>query len=991
MSALDGMLDDVGAHGVSPVLIGRTAEIDRLEGAFAVIRDGGGRSDEAGHGGAPRAVLIGGEAGVGKTRLIREFGERAGAAGARILTGGCLKLHTSDLPFAPFTAILRQLVREIGVDGIAELLPGGTSGLSRLLPEFGEPEAAGGEERARLFELVLTLLERLAARAPLVVVIEDAQWADRSTRDLLAFLVRSLGAGTALLLIVTYRSDELHREHPLRLLLAELDRVDRVTRYEVPRLSLREVIELLTGILGRTPAPDLVTAAFRRSAGNPLFVEALVDCEQGTVATDLPESLRDLLVAGVQRLPDETQEILRMASAGGSHLEHRLLAAVCGLDDAALSRGLRPAVAANVLVVDGEAYAFRHDLIREAIHEDLLPGEHTRLHTKYAEALESDPSLVPSRRAAVELAHHWYSAHDATWALTSAWRAAEESRRSVAYAEALRMFSRVLELWDRVPDAAERIGHGRASVLERAAAMADDAGESERGVKLATAALKEVTDPAARARLLERRGRLAIRLGRVSGLDDLREAARTLPAEPPSKERARALATLADHLNHRAGGDEARAIAEEALRVARAAGDPATEAMSLLILACGEDYARGGTVLRAARLLEARGVAERAKVYLPLLKAAVHESDALESAGQHEQAAEVARAGIEQAAEYGLARTTGAVLSVNLADPLISLGRWDEAETVIADALERVPPPNYRAYLLRLSGEIALARGELDKAAAKLDAAEKLTARGPIGRAEELYPLCRFHSELRIARGHPHEALEAIRDLLADPDLRTDSRYSWPLLVIGAAACGETRDDETRDDGTLNMLRTHAEKLPVWGPVQEAHRLTFEAEAAQAEARTDRAAWAAAVAAWEALDQPYGLARTLLRAAAADAAAGERTSAADRLRRAAETARRLGARPLRERIDALARRVGSPAGARPAGGAAAGLGLTPRELEVLRLVAAGRSNREIADELFISSKTASVHVSNILGKLGMASRGEAAAAAYRHHLFAISG
>jgi DNA-binding CsgD family transcriptional regulator len=305
---------------------------------------------------------------------------------------------------------------------------------------------------------------------------------------------------------------------------------------------------------------------------------------------------------------------------------------------------------------------------------------------------------------------------------------------------------------------------------------------------------------------------------------------------------------------------------------------------------------------------------------------------------------------------------------------------------VIADALERIPPPNYRAYLLQMSGEIALARGDLDKAASALDAAEKLTARGHLGRAGELYPLCRLYSELRIARGRFDEALAAIRELLADPGLRTYSRYSWPLLVVGAAACGETRDGET-----LTVLRTHAEKLPVFGPVQHAHRLTFHAAAARAEGMTDRAAWAAAVAAWEALDQPYELARTLLRAAEADAAAGERSSAADRLRRAAELAGPLGARPLRELIDALTRRVGSPAGARPTGGPAPGLGLTPREMEVLRLVAAGRSNREIADELFISSKTVSVHVSNILGKLGVTSRGEAAAAAYRHHLFAVSG
>jgi DNA-binding CsgD family transcriptional regulator/tetratricopeptide (TPR) repeat protein len=986
---LDGILDDVSAHGVSPFLVGRSVEIDHLERAFAAVCDG-----------LPRAVLIGGEAGVGKTRLIREFGERASgerasgeratadvasaagtsANGVRILTGGCLQLHTNDLPFAPFTAMLRRLVREIGADGIAALLPGGTSGLSRLLPEFGEPEAGGGEERARLFELVLTLLERLAAHDPVVIVIEDAHWADRSTRDLLAFLIRSLSPGTALLIIVTYRSDELHRDHPLRPLLAELDRVDRVTRYEVPRLSRREVAEQLTGILGRPPAPELAGAAFRRSAGNPLFVEALVDCEDATIAADLPESLRDLLVAGVHRLPEETQEILRTASAGGAHIEHRLLAAVCALDDAELARALRPAVAANVLVVDGEGYAFRHDLIREAVHEDLLPGEHTRLHSHYAEALAGDPSLVPSGRAAVELAQHWYSAHDATWALISAWRAAEEADRSVAYAEALRMLSRVLELWDRVPDAAGRIGHDHATVLERATAMADHAGESERGVKLATATLKEVADPAARARLLERRGRLAIRLGRARGLDDLREAARVAPAEPPTRERARALATLAEALKHGADTDEAERTAEEALRVARAAGDPVAEAMSLLILSFA-DYQRGGTVPRAVRLLEARAVAEGAKVYLPLLKAAVHESDVLEAVGRHEHAAEVARAGIAQAAEYGLVRTSGAILSVNLAEPLISLGRWGEADAVIAEALEQIPPPRSRAYLLRLSGEIALARGDLGTAANALEVTDQLTSRGPLSRAEELYPLCRLHSELRIARGRPDEALTAIGDLLGDPDLRTDARYSWPLLVTGAAACAETRDG-----AALTVLRVHADKQPVWGPVQHAQHLTFLAEAAQAEgpAAGAGAAWDDAVLAWEKLDQPYGLARVLLRAAEAGAG-GERAVAADRLRRAAELAEPLGARPLRERIDAVARRIGAGAPGRPA----AGLGLTRRQLEVLRLIADGRSNREIADQLFISVKTVSVHVSNILGKLGVASRGAAAAAAHRDHLFAV--
>ena len=213
-------------------------------------------------------------------------------------------------------------------------------------------------------------------------------------------------------------------------------------------------------------------------------------------------------------------------------------------------------MAANVLVVDGEAYAFRHALMREAVHGDLLPGEHTRTHTRFAEALDADPTLVPPGRAAAELAHHWYSAHDTTWALVSAWQAAQVAKEATAYTEWLRMIDRVLTLWDRVPDAAERLGATHSQVLEKAIEAADLAGETERGVAFAKEALKEIDDPLAAAGVLEQRGRLKIRLGHRTALDDLREAARLVPAEPPSVTRARVLSTLAQHLYllpHRCG------------------------------------------------------------------------------------------------------------------------------------------------------------------------------------------------------------------------------------------------------------------------------------------------------------------------------------------------------------------------------------------------------------------------------------------------------
>jgi predicted ATPase len=208
---------------------------------------------------------------------------------------------------------------------------------------------------------------------------------------------------------------------------------------------------------------------YRRTEGNPLFVEALLG--DGGSDADLPESLRDLLVASVRRLPEETQDAVRIASAGGDRAGHGLLAAVTGLDGSELARALRPAVAANVLLTDADSYVFRHTLIREAMHDELLPGERGQVHRRFAEVIAAHPELVlpgSAVQAAVEQARHWYAAHDTGRALVSAWQAAGRAGRALAYAEQLGMLSRVLELWEQVPDAAQRIGAGHGTVLEAA-------------------------------------------------------------------------------------------------------------------------------------------------------------------------------------------------------------------------------------------------------------------------------------------------------------------------------------------------------------------------------------------------------------------------------------------------------------------------------------------------------------------------------------------
>jgi DNA-binding CsgD family transcriptional regulator/tetratricopeptide (TPR) repeat protein len=668
---------------------------------------------------------------------------------------------------------------------------------------------------------------------------------------------------------------------------------------------------------------------------------------------------------------------------------------------------------------------FRHALIREAMHDELLPGEGSQLHSRFAEVISADPALVPPGRAAAEQAHHWYSAHDTTWALISAWQAAEESGRALAYAEQLAMLSRVLELWEQVPAAEQRIDASKVAVLEAAVRSAELAGEFDRGITLAKAALREIDvaiEPVRAALLLETRGHLKKQLGLEDYPADLREAARLVPADPPSPARARVLEALAHDIHHRPGGwDDAefRAHAEEAVAVARQAGDAATEAAALITLACAAPLSENMERIRTL-LAEARAVAVRADAYQPLLRADITESDLLEGMGQHELAATVARAGITAARQYGLARTSGAVLAINLAEPLVSLGRWDEASEVIERALQLLPPRLSRSSLWRLSGDMALARGDLDAAAEAL-ASVRAGLDGTRFKDEHQLPLARLEIELRLAQGRPAAALTVIEDALDRFDLLRSPRYGWPLLAAGVHACtlaALARDQAltTRALALRDRLRTAAGKLAAEGLAQQAHQLTVTAELMSAGGSPAspgpgqappsggaRAAWDDASQAWEAVGQPYPLAAALLRAAEMALSAGDRGAAGPRLRRAHLLAEELGARPLSGDITQLARRgricltreveatddeaAGGTAALTPVPGEPP-LGLTAREYEVLRLVAAGHSNREIASELFISSKTASVHVSNILGKLGVTSRGEAAATAHRLGIFA---
>jgi len=978
--------------------------------------------------GEPAAVLIGGEAGMGKTRLISEFTAAARGTGVRVLTGACLELGADGLPYSPFTAMLRDLVREAAPGEIAGLLPGSgraAKELARLLPELaanqpvGPSQASGatpyrdagdsgargaaaadevgraammtaGEARAHLFEGFLTLLERLAAQGPVALIIEDVHWADRSSRDLLAFLIGYQRAVGNLLVIVTYRSDELHRTHPLRPLLAELARIDWVDKTELPPLTRGQAEELAVAVLGRTPDQSFADAIFERAQGNPLFTEELLAC--GGECDTVPDTLADLLLQAVRRLPEDTQEVLRVASAGSGMTSDALLAQVTGLDGGKLAAAIRPAVAANVLVTSGDGYSFRHALIQEAVHADLLPGEHATVHKRFARAIDAEPTLVSPGRADIEKAHHWYSAHDTTGALVGSWQASIQASNAVAHAERLMLLDRVLELWDQVPDAAAQIGADRVRVLEEAAQSAKDAGEPQRGLAFVGIALKELdeaTEPVRVALLLRRRFAFRKDLGLGPSETDLQRALSLVPESLSPSARTELLLAFS-HCGINTEGPQYRVWGNDALRLARQLRDRDAESHALANLAmlkAGPTQAAGIDSEPFRLLKEARAIARQAPAYHPTVKLMITETHLLCGAGEHEQAAAAARRGIEDAERHGLARTGGAFLAINLAEPLLYLGQWDEAEAVTGRALDLAPQPRTRVGLWLVDGSIAVARGDFARAARRAAASRTVLALGGYDEQHHL-PLAVVDVQVALATEGPTAAAEVAAEAFKRYDIPAASpRYAWPLVVTALVAASLAPGEEAAE--LLDRLRALAEKLDASGPVQRAWQLTYAALDPDAvlnletSAELGRLATAdAAAAAWETVGQPYEMAIALTHAAKIALTERATREAMTRLRRAAPIAQRLGAVPLTAQITDLMRRAGSDSDTTDPM-------LTSRELEVLRLVAAGQSNREIAAALVISPKTASVHVSNILAKLCVTTRTEAAVKAHELGLLGL--
>ncbi|GLK08238.1 ATP-binding protein [Streptosporangium carneum] len=910
----------MGWRRAHSALIGRSTEFGRLVGVLGAAAEG-----------LAGVALVGGDAGIGKTRLVTELVEQARQEGFAVLVGQCAELGDA-LPYLPLADALRGAGGELRAEIDARPV------LGRLLPGGADlgPEATSGLTQQQLFG---SMLGFLAAR-PVLLVLEDLHWADRSTRDLLVFLSRMLQT-ERVCLVGTYRTDDLHRRHPLRRVLAELKRLPSVTSVELGPLDRDD----MTGYLAALGGADARTVdeVVDRAEGNPFYAEELF--EAVSEGCSMTGDLAGLLLSRTEVLSDAAQRVLRGAAVAGRRVDHDLLQDASGLDDLAFDEAMREIVSRGLLRLDGEyGYAFRHALLQEVVYTDLLPGERTRLHSEFARLLTARDG------AAAELAYHYLAGHDLAEGLAASVEAGRRAERLGAPAEAHRHYDQALGLWDRVPDAVLLTGTDRVRLALRTAAAAADMGDNHRAV--------------AQLRALPPSAEVCERLAYyLYDSDDVQAAivaaeAAVAAAAPASAALARALATLSRTLTWSPRSAEVRPLAERALEVAGATGASDAEKGAVIVLAsCAEQ--EGDTAL-AEEL--SGSVAFRDSGDLAMdLRALFHHARLQYERGSMADATVTAEHGIRLAEENGLSWSTyGTDLRFLQFLIYYMAGDWTRAAEVAARfgaRVGRIPEAVLSSFALFI--EVSTGAPNVEERLAWLRPfwSDSLVAYMSRGMAAE-HALWR--QDPALALEHATAVLEAVDPTDAGV-IRISAVALWALADLG------------RTDGADELLaRARGAVRAGIGAEGEGWMARAEAEWRRAHGHADVEAWRRVV---EVFDPAfvYEAARSRWRLAEALLASGDRSSALAEWRRAVEAAGSLGARPLGEALAELGRRARFTS-------AQQGL-LTGREQEVLALVAQGLPNREIGERLFIAQKTVSVHVSNILGKLGVSSRTQAAALA----------
>ncbi len=934
-------------HARAP-FVGRVRELAELERALAAAEVGSGAT-----------VLVAGEPGIGKTRLASEIAARASEAGFDVLLGRSLDLIGTELPYQPF------------VDALGPLGAHGAHAATQL----------------SVFERTLALL---VGRAPVLLVLEDVHWADTSTLDLVVFLAHNV-ADERILLLPTYRAGEPSSAARMRRMADGVRRSGSALLVELGPLLPDELTALIAAQAGTAPSRTLAKEIVARSEGNPFFAEQLLAV--GEHDRELPRGLQDLLLQRIAQLDARTQSLLRLCAAAGRDVSYGLLRDLAGRPEGEVRDALREAVEHRVLVAHQTtgSFRFRHSLLAEAIYATILPGEREELHATLADELARSGAADPA-----ELAPHWAAAGRSAEALVASIEAAKRAEAVFGLAEALAHLDRALALWDAVPDAAELVPFDRAEAYARTARIASQVGASARAVELAGRAIEVLgTGDPRRAAILH--VDLAEYLYDTGSADhafaELERAVEIAPAAPPSSERAYALGSLAGGLMMARRNRESLAAAEEALALAREVGADAAEVRAQTV--------RGVGLARSGRADE--GVAElhRALVHATeigdhwgLERVYINLTDTLTMLGRPRESARLGRAGLEAMRRYGI---DSPLIIANAIEALHAIGDWDEAERLSVAGLRGVAS-SHAGWLLIIRALVETERGELEAARAHFAAAE---ATVPEDRGHGLYDA--WLAQLALWEHRWTDADAAVEKGLACAAQREAALSRVQLCATGLRAQAElallahARRDEhaqrDRLDRARTLLRTaHRAAAEIssitpngggWLALTEA-----EYQRSRGEARADT--WLKAAATWDELEHAPLAAYCRWRQAEALVASGASRSAVSvPLREAHAVAARIGAKPLLRELELLAQRARLDLASRDATAARAkpgfvdALSLTPREAEVLTLVARGYTNREIAAALVISVKTASVHVSHILRKLNAPNRLEAAAIAHR--------
>lgn len=942
--------------------------------------------------GQTAAVFLTGESGVGKTRLLAEVGERMRDGGALVLTGACLDIGDAS-PLHPVRQALRRLD--------ADLTEARTSSAVRGLLQVFDEETPGPDGAGALLERVSRGLHLVAAGRPLVLVLDDLQWVDRSTRQLLLYLLAGLG-DLQLSVLAAIRAESLQGAHPLRRVLTELRRLRSVRVVDLAPLDRAGTDELAAAIVGTALPPEAADQLWQRSGGNPFVVEELArDLRDGH--DGLSDTLREVFLARVDALPQPAHAVVHAVAAGVEPVEHWLLAQVVRLPEDQLIEAVREAVAHRLLVGADDGYRLRHRLVAEVLAHELLPAERAALHRRYAEALTSATAELHQAR----LAHHWRLAGEPARALPAAMAAAREAERLHGYAEAHRHWSAALSLADTppavLPDGGrpEPVEVDRAELLTHAAESAHHCGEHARALALLEELAADPAGPPTCA-LHIRRARYLAAAGRSAPAEaEYRQVLAAADCTP--RERATAAAHLAELLLHLGRYAEAGDQAREALGLAAEVEGAASEVV-LASAALGfseaylEDPDAGLAVMRRALdTAERSGRPEDvACAYLHLAELLTGPLNILE------EGVVVARRGAERVAELGLGRTWETRLLAIATNGLFRVGQWAEAEKVVAAALRHRPSGADAVELLLARCRLSVGYGDVEASDRDLEAVATVLAGGG---ARHVLPMLILRAGLAMWQGRHDLARQAVQRGLTESrsdDVIVLATLAWHGLRAEAEASA-SRTVEV-DPNAVRRLREVVERVTrksgkAGAPVRyvaDAFLALCAAELSRLDdGRGDPELWARAATEWDRRNHPYPAAYSRLRQAEALLARRSRVATAGKLlRQAHRTAQALGAVPLSEEIRTLAGRARvpleeAPAAARPAPRPRAAAPaapavdelevLTAREREVLAAVAEGLTNREIGQRLFISERTIGVHVSHIFDKLQVRTRVQASA------------